>query len=386
MTVQERPGAAYRPTPPPAWKPRTDPAPLLPDPEPYRVLGTDAAAGADPELLLRLYAELVRGRRYNAQATALTKQGRLAVYPSSTGQEACEVAAALALEERDWLFPSYRDTLAAVARGLDPVQALTLLRGDWHTGYDPREYRIAPLCTPLATQLPHAVGLAHAARLKGDDVVALAMVGDGGTSEGDFHEALNFAAVWQAPVVFLVQNNGFAISVPLAKQTAAPSLAHKAVGYGMPGRLVDGNDAAAVHEVLTEAVGRARRGGGPTLVEAVTYRIDAHTNADDATRYRGDSEVEAWREHDPIRLLEKELTGRGLLDEDTVKAAGDAAEAMAAKLRERMNADPVLDPMDLFAHVYAEQTGQLREQAAQLRAELDAESGEGAHGAEGDAR
>ena len=247
--------AAYRPTPPPAWKPRTDPAPLLPDPEPYRVLGTDAAADADPELLLRLYAELVRGRRYNAQATALTKQGRLAVYPSSTGQEACEVAAALVLEERDWLFPSYRDTLAAVARGLDPVQALTLLRGDWHTGYDPREHRIAPLCTPLATQLPHAVGLAHAARLKGDDVVALAMVGDGGTSEGDFHEALNFAAVWQAPVVFLVQNNGFAISVPLAKQTAAPSLAHKAVGYGMPGRLVDGNDAAAVHEVLG-------RGGG----------------------------------------------------------------------------------------------------------------------------
>ncbi|MFE3492013.1 pyruvate dehydrogenase (acetyl-transferring) E1 component subunit alpha [Streptomyces sp. NPDC059175] len=386
MTVQERPGAAYRPTPPPAWKPRTDPAPLLPDPEPYRVLGTDAAAGADPELLLRLYAELVRGRRYNAQATALTKQGRLAVYPSSTGQEACEVAAALALEERDWLFPSYRDTLAAVARGLDPVQALTLLRGDWHTGYDPREHRVAPLCTPLATQLPHAVGLAHAARLKGDDVVALAMVGDGGTSEGDFHEALNFAAVWQAPVVFLVQNNGFAISVPLAKQTAAPSLAHKAVGYGMPGRLVDGNDAAAVHEVLTEAVARARRGGGPTLVEAITYRIDAHTNADDATRYRGDGEVEAWREHDPIRLLEQELTGLGLLDEDTVRSAREAAEAMAAELRGRMNADPVLDPMDLFAHVYAEQTTQLREQAAQLRAELDAEGARCAEGPEDDAR
>lgn len=386
MTVQERPGAAYRPTPPPAWKPRTDPAPLLPDPEPYRVLGTDAAAGADPELLLRLYAELVRGRRYNAQATALTKQGRLAVYPSSTGQEACEVAAALALEERDWLFPSYRDTLAAVARGLDPAQALTLLRGDWHTGYDPYEHRIAPLSTPLATQLPHAVGLAHAARLKGDDVVALAMVGDGGTSEGDFHEALNFAAVWQAPVVFLVQNNGFAISVPLAKQTAAPSLAHKAVGYGMPGRLVDGNDVAAVHEVLGEAVARARRGGGPTLIEAITYRIDAHTNADDATRYRGDSEVEAWRAHDPIRLLETELTGRGLLDEDGVRAAAEAAETMAAQLRERMYADPVLNPMDLFEHVYAEQTSQLREQAAQLRAELDAESGEDAHGAEGDAR
>ncbi|MFI9493203.1 pyruvate dehydrogenase (acetyl-transferring) E1 component subunit alpha [Streptomyces halstedii] len=381
MTVQELAGAAaYRPTPPPAWKPLTDPAPLLPDPEPYRVIGTDAAADVDPDLLLRLYTELVRGRRYNAQATALTKQGRLAVYPSSTGQEACEVAAALVLEERDWLFPSYRDTLAAVTRGLDPVEALTLLRGDRHTGYDPREHRIAPLCTPLATQLPHAVGLAHAARLKGDDVVALAMVGDGGTSEGDFHEALNFAAVWRAPVVFFVQNNGFAISVPLAKQTAAPSLAHKAVGYGMPGRLVDGNDAAAVHQVLGEAVARARRGEGPTLVEAVTYRMDAHTNADDATRYRVDAEVEAWRAHDPIRLLERELTGRGLLDEESAGTVREAAERMAADLRDQMNADPPLDPMDLFSDVFEERTAQLREQEKRLRDELEAE--QGPHGSE----
>ncbi len=377
MTVMEQRGA-YRPTPPPAWQPRTDPAPLLPDAAPYRVLGTEKAAQADPGLLRRLYAQLVRGRRYNAQATALTKQGRLAVYPSSVGQEACEVAAALVLEDRDWLFPSYRDTLAAVARGVDPVQALTLLRGDWHTGYDPREHRVAPLCTPLATQLPHAVGLAHAARLKGDDVVALALVGDGGTSEGDFHEALNFAAVWQAPVVFLVQNNGFAISVPLAKQTAAPSLAHKAVGYGMPGRLVDGNDALAVHEVLGDAVRHARAGGGPTLVEAVTYRVEAHTNADDDKRYRAESEVATWRDHDPIVLLEQELTARGLLDEDGIRAARDDAEALAADLRARMNQDPVLDPMDLFSQVYAEPTPQLREQRAQLRAELEAEA-DGAH-------
>ncbi|MGW5676406.1 pyruvate dehydrogenase (acetyl-transferring) E1 component subunit alpha [Streptomyces sp. NPDC003860] len=375
MTVQELPDSpAYRPTPPPAWKPRTDPAPLLPDPEPLRVLGTDTAADADPELLLTLYAQLVRGRRYNVQATALTKQGRLAVYPSSTGQEACEVAAALVLEERDWLFPSYRDTLAAVARGLDPEQALTLLRGDWHTGYDPYEHRIAPLCTPLATQLPHAVGLAHAARLKGDDVVALAMVGDGGTSEGDFHEALNFAAVWRAPVVFLVQNNGFAISVPLAKQTAAPSLAHKAVGYGMPGRLVDGNDAPAVHQVLAQAVARARAGEGPTLIEAVTYRIEAHTNADDATRYRAADEIDPWRDHDPILLMERELTDRGLLDDERRRAVADEAEEMAARLRQHMNADPALDPADLFADVFAEPTGQLREQEARLRAELAAEA------------
>ena len=362
----------------PVWHPRTEPAPLLPDAEPYRLLGTPAARALDPGLLTGLYGQLVRGRRYNRQATALTKQGRLAVYPSSAGQEACQIGAALALRPQDWLFPSYRDTLAVIARGVDPVEALTLLRGDWHSGYDSRECHVAPLSTPLATQLPHAVGLAHAARLKGDDVVALAMVGDGGTSEGDFHEALNFAAVWRAPVVFFVQNNGFAISVPLAKQTAAPSFAHKAVGYGMPGRLVDGNDAAAVHAVLTEAVGRARGGGGPTLVEAVTYRIEAHTNADDATRYRDDTEVETWREHDPIALLERELRVRGLLDETLISAAEDEAEHMAADLRDRMNEEAALDPMELFTHVYAEQTPQLREQAAMLRAELDAERDAGA--------
>ncbi|MFJ3744256.1 pyruvate dehydrogenase (acetyl-transferring) E1 component subunit alpha [Streptomyces albidoflavus] len=371
---EDVPEAAEHTVTPPAWRPRVDPGPLLPDESPFRLLGTEAAQEADPALLKRLHRELVLGRRYNTQATALTKQGRLAVYPSSTGQEACEVAAALVLEERDWLFPSYRDTLAAVARGLDPMEALTLLRGDWHTGYDPRAVRIAPLSTPLATQLPHAVGLAHAARLKGDDVVALAMVGDGGTSEGDFHEALNFAAVWQAPVVFLVQNNGFAISVPLDKQTAAPSLAHKAVGYGMPGRLVDGNDALAVHTVLAEAVARARAGGGPTLVEAITYRIDAHTNADDATRYRGAEEVEAWRAHDPVELMEGALRARGLGDEAAFAAVREDAERFAASLRERMNADAELTPADLFDHVYAEPTPQLREQAAQLRAELDAEA------------
>ena len=370
MTVLEQHGA-YTPTPPPSWRPRTDPAPLLPDAEPYRVLGLGApdAGGAgqggrparggarpDEELLRRLHTAVVHGRRFNEQATALTKQGRLAVYPSSRGQEACQVGAALALREEDWLFPSYRDTLAAVARGLDPVEVLSLLRGDWHHGYDSRATRVAPLCTPLATQLPHAVGLAHAARLKGDPVAALALVGDGGTSEGDFHEALNFAAVWQAPVVFLVQNNGFAISVPLDKQTAAPSLAHKAVGYGMPGRLVDGNDAAAVHEVLSGALEHARAGGGPTLVEAVTYRLEAHTNADDATRYRTDTEVDTWRAHDPVTLLERELRERGLLDDKAVREAEEAADRQAAALRNRMNEDPQLDPWELFGHVYARPT------------------------------
>ncbi|MER7579841.1 pyruvate dehydrogenase (acetyl-transferring) E1 component subunit alpha [Kitasatospora sp. NPDC097691] len=359
---------------PGATAPRTDPAPLLPDLSPVRVLGTPALEKYDPALLRELYRRLVVGRRYNQQATTLTKQGRLAVYPASTGQEACQVAAALVLGERDWLFPSYRDTLAVVSRGVDPLEALTLLRGNAHTGYDPRASRTAPLCTPLATQAPHAVGLAHAARLSGEPAVALAMLGDGGTSEGDFHEALNFAAVLNAPVVFLVQNNGYAISVPLSAQSAAPTLAHKAVGYGMPGRLVDGNDAPAVHSVLAEAVERARTGGGPTLVEALTYRIEAHTNADDATRYRTEPEVAAWREHDPILLMERALRELGVLDDRLVQEAADEAEALAARMRAEFHADPELDPMSLFAHVFAEPTPQLREQAAQLSAELAAEA------------
>ncbi len=359
---------------PGATGPRSDPAPLLPDATPVRVLGTPALEKTDPELLHELYRRLVVGRRYNQQATTLTKQGRLAVYPASTGQEACQVAAAMALGEQDWLFPSYRDTLAVVSRGVDPLEALTLLRGNAHTGYDPKATRTAPLATPLATQAPHAVGLAHAARLAGDPVVALAMLGDGGTSEGDFHEALNFAAVLNAPVVFLVQNNGYAISVPLTQQSAAPSLAHKAVGYGIPGRLVDGNDAPALHAVLTEAVERARSGGGPTLIEALTYRIEAHTNADDATRYREDDEVAAWREHDPILLMERHLAAAGMLDDALVRDCAAQAEDLAARMRAEFHADAQLDPMSLFAHVYAEPTPQLREQADQLAAELAAEA------------
>ncbi|MCM3886301.1 pyruvate dehydrogenase (acetyl-transferring) E1 component subunit alpha [Frankia sp. R82] len=357
--------------------PRRDPVSLLPETEPVRVLGTRAAAVGDPDLARDLYRRLLLGRRFNRQATTLTRQGRLAVYPASTGQEACQVTAAMVLAEQDWLFPSYRDTLAVVARGVRPIDALTLMRGHSHCGYDPYEHRIAPLATPLATQAAHAVGLAHAARLReasdpasAENLVALALVGDGGTSEGDFHEALNFAAVLKAPVVFLVQNNGYAISVPLAKQSAAPTLAHKAVGYGMPGRLVDGNDALAMHQVLSAAVAHARAGHGPVLVEAVTYRLEAHTNADDATRYRNAAEVELWRTRDPLTRLETHLRTAGLLDDTGAERLAAQAEELAAEIRAQFDAAPEPDPQSLFAHVYASPTSQLREQAADLAARL----------------
>lgn len=350
---------------------------LLPSAEPVRLIDEHGAAHAhasyqlpSAETLTDGYAQLVKGRRLNEQASALVRQGRLAVYPSSHGQEACQVAATMVLEERDWLFPTYRDTVSIVSRGVDPIETLTLLRGDWHSGYDPHERNVAPQSTPLATQLLHAVGVAHAARLKGEDTVVMALVGDGGTSEGDFHEALNFAAVWQAPVVFFIQNNEYAISVPLAKQTAAPSLAHKGIGYGVPGERADGNDLAGLLAVLGRAVERARGGEGPQLVEAHTYRVQAHTNADDASRYRDDAEVTPWLEKDPIKRLDAYLSGAGLLDDAARAAAASAADQVAEYTRVGLMEDVHPDPAELFQHLYTTQTPQLREQAAFLADEL----------------
>jgi pyruvate dehydrogenase E1 component alpha subunit len=350
--------------------PALDPVRFLPTPgDTSPVKAPDDYTLPSDELLLGAYHRMVIGRRFDTQATALTKQGRLAVYPSSRGQDACQIAAAMALQERDWMFPTYRDSMALVARGLDPVEVLTLLRGDWHCGYDPTAVRVAPQCTPLATQVLHATGMAEALRRKGEDSVALALIGDGGTSEGDFHEALNFAAVFRAPVVFFVQNNKYAISVPLARQSAAPSLAYKGIGYGVRSEQVDGNDLPAVLSVLTAAVEHARAGNGPTLVEAHTYRMEAHTNADDATRYRENDEVEHWRAVDPLDRLSVYLRDRGLLTDEIADAAHAEAEKYAAELRARMNTETTADPLSLFDHVFAEPTPQLREQRALLAAE-----------------
>ncbi len=349
--------------------PTTTPLALLsPDGQPVHSTSLDMPGD---DVLVGLHRQMVLGRRFDTQATALTKQGRLAVYPSARGQEAAEIGAVAALRPQDWLFPTYRDSMAIVARGVDPVEALILLRGDWHCGYDPYAHRVAPQCTPLATNAPHAVGLAHAARLKGEDTVALVMLGDGATSEGDTHTALNFAAVWNSPVVFFVQNNGYAISVPVAKQTAAPSLAHKGIGYGIPGLLVDGNDPAAVYAAVRQAVESAADGGGPTLIEALTYRIEAHTNADDAARYRPQAEVREWLDRDPVTRIRQYLLDQGLMDATALSALDAEAEAQAEDLRRRMNIDTVPDPADLFRFVYAEPTPALRREQRQLAAELE---------------
>ncbi|MFJ6534300.1 thiamine pyrophosphate-dependent enzyme [Microbacterium sp. NPDC091662] len=325
----------------------------------------------DSDTLLAAYRGLVEGRRINDQAGALVRQGRLAVYPSSHGQEACQIGAAMVLGATDWLFPTYRDSVAVIARGVDPADAMVLLKGDWHSGYDVRAHRVAPQATPLATQLLHAVGFAQAAKHRGEDTVVLALCGDGATSEGDFHEAMNFAAVFHVPVVFFVQNNEFAISVPLSRQTAAPSLAHKAIGYGMPGQRVDGNDVAAVLAVLDEAMSRARAGGGPSLVEAHTYRMQAHTNADDDTRYRERDEVQAWIARDPLLRLRAHLTSAGALDADAEERFASGAEEIATAMRTALNTDADLDPEDLFRFVTATRSPQLDEQWDLLRGEIE---------------
>lgn len=355
---------------------------LIPAPTPVSFLspqGTrvtpvtdDYVAPSDADVL-ECYRRMVIGRRFDRQATALTKQGRLAVYPSSRGQEACQVGSVMRIREDDWFFPTYRDSVALVSRGIDPVEVLTLLRGDAHCGYDPAATHTAAQCTPLATQLLHAAGVAYGEQRQGRDRVALAFIGDGATSEGDFHEALNFAAVFKAPVVFVVQNNGWAISVPLEKQTAAPSLAYKGIGYGVVCEQVDGNDALAVLAVVGKAVDWARAGKGPVLVELHTYRMEAHTNADDQTRYRSSDEVDSWLQKDPVERLATYLRSVGVLTDDLDAQYAQEAEDVATTLRARMNEDATPEPGAMFEHVYAAPTAQLAEQRDIVLEEIEAE-------------
>ncbi|MDF2728857.1 MAG: pyruvate dehydrogenase alpha subunit [Acidimicrobiia bacterium] len=258
------------------------------------------------EEMRRLYSDMVEARTYDHKCMAMQRQGRLATYAPFEGQEAAQIGAAATLRPDDWVAATYRDA-ALMWRAGYPWSLLVAGRtGDERGGQAPDGVNVLPPSITVGGHMIHAVGLAWAEALRGSDRVALTSFGDGATSEGDFHEAMNFAAVFNTPTVFLCQNNGFAISYPRAEQTRSESIAMKAEGYGMPGVLVDGNDVAAVFEVVREAVTRARRGGGPTLIEAVTYRLGPHTTADDPNRYRDEDDAVEWREKDPlerVRLL-----------------------------------------------------------------------------------
>src|SRR6202140_2418822 len=328
--------------------------------------------GLDEVRLRGLYRLMALSRRVDRQAINLTRQGALGVFASSQGQEAAQVGAVFALEKDDWLFPSYRDTVGVFARGVDIVEILGLFQGSWHCGFDPKRYRVAPLTTPLATKKPHATGRAMAARLRHEPIVALTFLGDGAASEGDAHEAMNMAAVFQAPVIFFVQNNQYASSVPVQQQTRASSIALRAAGYGMPGVLVDGNDVLSVYGATRAAVERARGGGGPTLIEAVTYRMEAHTTADDETRYRSAEGVEAWRKRDPLVRFLALLRDTEVVDDEFLAAVDAEGEALAARMRDALFGAPGGDPCEMFDHGYATATPQLHEQRAALERELAA--------------
>ncbi|MGH8943646.1 MAG: pyruvate dehydrogenase (acetyl-transferring) E1 component subunit alpha [Acidimicrobiia bacterium] len=258
------------------------------------------------EEMRRLYSDMVEARTYDHKCMAMQRQGRLATYAPFEGQEAAQIGAAAVLRPDDWVAATYRDA-ALMWRAGYPWSLLVAGRtGDERGGQAPDGVNVLPPSITVGGHMIHAVGLAWAEALRGSDRVALTSFGDGATSEGDFHEAMNFAAVFNTPTVFLCQNNGFAISYPRAEQTRSESIAMKAEGYGMPGFLVDGNDVAAVFEVVSEAVTRARNGEGPTLIEAVTYRLGPHTTADDPSRYRDEDDTVEWREKDPlerVRLL-----------------------------------------------------------------------------------
>ncbi|MBV9351072.1 MAG: pyruvate dehydrogenase (acetyl-transferring) E1 component subunit alpha, partial [Mycobacterium sp.] len=296
------------------------------------------------------------------------------LFPSSNGQEAAQVGAAASLRKTDWLFPQYRELGVILVRGIPPGHVGAAWRGTWHGGLEFTKKCCAPISVPVGTQGLHAVGAAMAAQRLGEDSVTVAFLGDGATSEGDVHEALNFAAVFAAPCVFYVQNNQWAISVPVHEQTVALSLAHKAIAYGMPGIRVDGNDVLACYAVMAEAAARARAGQGPTLIEAVTYRLGPHTTSDDPTRYRSQEELDRWLALDPIPRYRTYLQDRGVWSERFEERVAARAQRLRTELRDAVFGAPDIDIDEVFTTVFEEITPGLEAQRRQLRAELAKEA------------
>jgi pyruvate dehydrogenase E1 component alpha subunit len=348
----------------------------------------DADGRVDPSLdpaipdadLRRLYRTFLLARRFDERMLRLQRQGRVGTFGPIRGHEAAVLGSVYALRGSDWMVPYYREWPAYMWRGW-PLDSLVLYYAGYSEGMRvPDGVRDLPLCIPIASQVPHAVGVAYAARYKGEDSVALVYLGDGATSHGDCQEAFNFAGVFQAPVVFFCLNNQWAISLPRAKQTRARTIAQKAVAYGFPGVQVDGNDLLACYLATREAVARARQGGGPTLIEAVTYRLSLHTTADDPTKYRSAEEVRAWEAREPLPRFRRYLEGRGLLTEAEHVALEAEVEAEVRQAVERAEARMQPDLMEVFEHVYGDPPAELlvqREALARRLAEEAAPPGDG---------
>jgi pyruvate dehydrogenase E1 component alpha subunit len=351
----------------------------LADVVPHQVLGTEGTIVADRHPTLSGHEvvhalELMQlSRAFDERATSLNRQGRFGGFAPVFGQEACLVGSAMALDPgRDWIVPQYRELPALVHHGYPLERLAAFSFGKSDASRVPDGVRILPLQFSLAAQLPHAVGLAWGRRLLGHNEVVLAYCGDGATSEGDFHEACNLAGVLRAPVVFFVQNNGWAISTPLRMQTAAPNFAVRALGYGFEGVVVDGNDLLAVHEVTKQAVEHALTGAGPVLVEARTYRLGVHNMSDDPRRYRSQAELERACRLDPLLRVRRYLRSLGLLDEGREEELLLAAMERVDSAISTARALPAQAPAALFEHVFARPTTELeRQRHAALEEETD---------------
>jgi pyruvate dehydrogenase E1 component alpha subunit len=330
--------------------------------EPLRIIGdgrdvpdADVPDGLAEKDLIELFRWLVLLRTFDERAVALQRQGRIGTYALYWGEEATQAGALYACDDADWVFPSYRQNSIGILRGVKAATVLAWWRGfgGVHGFWNPREHRVAPICVPIATHLPHAVGLAWAAKIRGESIASLAWFGDGATSEGDFHEALNFGAVFKTATVFFCVNNQWAISTPVQKQMATPTIAQKADAYGMPGVRVDGFDPLACWKVTKDALDRGRAGEGPTLIEAYCYRLRAHGTADDPRLYRDESEVEKWLPLEPVGRTSAFLKRIGVLDDATEEnMRAEAKESVAEAVRE-MEAIEQPSQDILFEHVFA---------------------------------
>jgi pyruvate dehydrogenase E1 component alpha subunit len=340
------------------------------------ILAPDGSVDAalEPQLppadLRKLYKTMLATRLLDERCLHLQRQGRIGTYGPCKGQEATPVGIAYNLNQTDWLVPSYRELPAFLWRGW-PIDRYLCWWGGHEIGSAiPEGINDLPIAVPIATQCQYAMGIAWASKLRGEKSACACFVGDGGTSEGDFHEALNFASVYQVPLVMVVQNNHWAISLPRHRQTASQTIAQKAVAYGMDAIQIDGNDILAAVVAGREAVERARNHNQPMLIEAVTYRMTMHTTADDPKKYRDEAEVKAWEARDPLTRFRTYLKNKGLLDakveqviDEEIRKEIDAGVAGYEKY--------VADPYDMFRHMYAEMTPELKKQMAELREHLD---------------
>lgn len=330
---------------------RVPPAIQLLTPEGEHVPHPDYPIALSDEEWRGIYRDLVLVRRMDTEATALQRQGQLGLWASSLGQEAAQVGAGRAMRPTDMVFPTYRDHGITWTRGITPLQTLAMYRGVTNGGWDAEEHHCALATIVIGNQALHAVGYAMGIQFDGADEAVIACFGDGATAEGDVSEAFVFAATFSAPVVFLCQNNQWAISSP--QHTPAP-IYERAAGFGFPGVQVDGNDVLAVLAVTRAALDRARAGEGPTLIEAYTYRMGAHTTSDDPTRYRGLDEVEVWRLRDPIERVKVYLARSGIADSAYFAEVESAADAMAEEVRAGVRAMAEPPGASMFDHVYAE--------------------------------